>query len=413
MLSQHRCSARRVLALILLCWAATAHAQPRLTAQEAVRLAWAQPHVLNELDASVDLARSEVVAARTWSNPTLSMDREQLRDAAMPGRESSVMLTQPFELGGQRGLRIRAAQAGVIAAEAGVAHERTRMRADVLRDYYAAVAAGRRMQAQEKISAGLASLADVAGKRQRAGDLSGYESRRIAQASAQAQARHAEASAEERGARTRLAGWIGAIALDAVLDDGIQLAAAASGGADLRSTELDALTAQRAHAEAQAAAASRVALPFTVGIGSKRVREGGMRDQAVMLEVGVDLPLFDRNQGERARTSAELRRLEAQYQRTLAQTRARRSAAEEEARQLTQSARHMQAMLVPEAAQLTAIARASFAEGELDLVGLLDAYDAEAAVIDHTLEQQARALEALLEVERLSAPATMSPNQQP
>lgn len=423
MLSLHRCKARRLLAPLLLVpllsvplllgWAATAHAQQRLTAQEAVERAWAQAHVHDELEASVDLARSEVVSARTWGNPTLVVEREEPRgDAAASGSETSVMLTQPFELGGQRGLRIRAAEAGVAAAEAGVAHERTRVRAEVLRDYYAAVAAERRMQAHDKIAAGLGSLADVAGKRQRAGDLSGYESRRIAQASAQAQARRAEALVTARAARTRLAGWSGDIALDAVLDAAIELPAVPAAG-DLRSVELDALASQRAHAEAQAAAARRVALPVTVGIGTKRTRQGGFSDDALMLEVGVPLPVFDRNQGARARASAELRRVDAQYRRTLVQTRARRSAAWEQARQLTESTRQMQAVLVPEAAQLTAIARNSFAEGELDLAGLLDAYEAEAAVIDHTLEQQARALEAVLELERLSSTPTVSPGPTP
>ncbi|HUG72060.1 MAG TPA: TolC family protein, partial [Steroidobacteraceae bacterium] len=280
-MSPHRCKARRLLALFLLCWAVTAHAQQRLTAQQAVQLAWAQAHIQDELDASVDIARSEVVSARTWANPTLVVDREEPRgDAAPSGSETSIMLTQPFDLGGQRGLRIRAAEAGVAAAEAGVSHERIRLRGDVLRDFYAAVASERRVQAHDKVAAGLASLADVAAKRQRAGDLSGYESRRIAQASAQAQARRAEAFAAARAARTRLAGWSGDVALNAVLDDAIELPAVSAGG-DLRSAELNALASQRAHAEAQAAAAGRVALPVTVGIGTKRTRQGGFSDDAL------------------------------------------------------------------------------------------------------------------------------------
>lgn len=402
MFSLHRCRVRCLLALTLLCWAAVGHAQQRLTAQEAVELAWSQGHLQAELEAGVASARGELVSARTWSNPTLSVDREELRDGpSQPGSETSVMLSQPFELGGRRGARIRAAEAGVTAAQAEAAHERVRLRGDVLRDYYAAAAAERRMQAQDKMSAGLASLADVAGKRHRAGDLSGYESRRIAQASAQSQARRTQAAAEGRAARIRLAGWVGDIALSAELDDAITLPVV-SADTDIRSAELDALDARRVHAEAQAVAARHPALPVTIGIGSKRIREGGITDDALMLEVGLPLPIFDRNQGERARTSAEAQRADAKYQRALVQTRARRTAALQEAQQLSESARRMQAEMVPEAARLTTIARSSFAEGELDLVGLLDAYDAEAGVIDQALEQQARALDALLELERMS-----------
>lgn len=413
MLSLHPCGIRRLLALALVCWAASGHAEQRLTARQAVERAWAQPHVQAELDAAVALAHSEVVSARLWANPSLGVEREETRGTATPGSETSIMLTQPFELGGQRGLRIRAAEAGVRAAEAGVVDERIRLRGDVLRDYHAASAAGRRARVHDTVAAGLASLADVAGKRQRAGDLSGYESRRIAQASAQAQARRGEAAAVERAARTRLAGWVGDIALDAVLDDAIELPSIAPAHAETPSAELDMLAAQRAHAEARLAAARRLALPLTVGLGSKRVREGGHGDRAVMFEVEVPLPLFDRNQGESARAAAELQRADAQYQRTLAHTRARRSAASALAHRLTESARHMQTVLVPEAARLTAIARTSFAEGELDLVGLLDAYEAEAAVVDHALEQQANALEAVLEVERLTSAPLVSPNPNP
>lgn len=413
MLSSNRCGVQRLLALALLCCAGVGHAQQRLTADEAVALAWSQAHVQDEFAASIAAARGDVLSARTWANPTLSVEREELRDrASQPGSETSVLLTQPFELGGRRGARIRAAQAGVAAAQADDAYERVRLRGDVLRDYYAAVATERRMQAQDKIAGGLASLANIAGKRQREGDLSGYESRRIAQASAQAHARRTQAAAEGLAARTRLAGWIGDAAMTAELDAAITLPAIAD-GADTRSAELDALDARRAQAQAEATAARRLSLPVTLGVGTKRIREGGASDDALLLEVGVPLPLFDRNQGERARADAELQRANAQYQRALVRTRARRAAALQEARQLVESARAMQADLVPEAARLTAIARSSFAEGELDLVGLLDAFEAEAAVVEQSLEQQGRALDALLELERLS-PATLdSPHVNP
>ena len=86
-----------------------------------------------------------------------------------------------------------------------------------------------------------------------------------------------------------------------------------------------------------------------------------------------------------------------------------RAAAVEQATRLSASARHLLDEAIPEAERLTAIARASYAEGELDLVGLLDAYAAEAAVIDQALQQQTRALDAQLELELL-APLTSSPS---
>lgn len=409
MLSLHRCRTRRALALVVVCWAGAGHAQERLTASAAVERALSQAHVQAELEAGVALARSEVVSARLRGNPTLGMEREQARGGPVPASETSLVLSQPVELGARRGARIRAAETGVEAARAAMAHERIRLRGEVLREYYAASAAGRRRQAQDKFAAGLAALAEVAGKRQRAGDLSGYESRRIQQASAQALAHRAEAAAAEQAARTRLAGWIGPAALTASLDDAIAAPGVSADPAETPGTELALLAAQRTHAHAQRVAAGRLSLPATVGIGTKRTREAGLSDSAVILELELPLPLFDRNQGERLRAEAELQRIDAAYQRTLLHVRARRAAAAEQARQLAASTRQMQATLVPEAARLTEIARLSFAEGELDLVGLLDAYAAEAGIIDAALAQEARALDALLELERLGGPVPAHP----
>ena len=187
MLLFHRCKGRCLLALFLVGWALSSHAQPSLTADQAVQLATSQPHVRDALEAGVERARSDVLAARTWENPTLELEQEREDSAAgAPARETSVLLSQPLELGGRRGLRRDAAEQGVMAAEVAADHERARLRADVLREYYAAVAAERRGRSQQRMAQGLEALATTAGQRRAAGDLSGYESRRIAQAHAQA-----------------------------------------------------------------------------------------------------------------------------------------------------------------------------------------------------------------------------------
>lgn len=402
-----RCRVRRLWALPLLCCALSAHAQQRLTADQAVALALAQPHVRRELDAGVDLARSDLLAARTWSNPVLELARERGDEGpGGPSRETSVLLSQELELGGRRGLRRDAAEQGVTAATLGAEYERLRLRGEVLRAYSAAVAGERRMQAHGDIAGSLRELADVARRRHGGGDLSGYESRRIAQASAQAGARHAQAEAASRAARARLAVWVGEAALDAVLDPAPPLpplpAPDREPAGEPRTAELELLHARRAHAEAGARAERRPALPVTLGIGRKRIEEAGVRDDLVLLELGVPLPVFDRNQAARLRAEAEADRAAAQYERAALQARGRRAAALAEASHLAASARRLLDHAAPEAERLTAIARASFAEGELDLVGLLDAYDAHADVIDQALEQQARALDALLALELLS-----------
>lgn len=396
----HRCHARRLSALALLCWTLSGHAQSRLTADDAVARALSLPHVRQRSDAHFALARSEIFIADTRPNPELELSRER-GGGDSSGRESAVLLSQTFELGGRRGLRRAAAEQGLIAAESEIAYERVRLRADVLRAYSEAVAAEWRARTQEEIVAGLRELAVAAARRHDAGDLSGYESRRIAQASTQAQARGAQALAEAGAARARLAALVGDVALDAALDTDPPLPPAPAHDDQAPTPELEALDARRRHAEALADAEKRFALPLSVGVGSKRIEQAGVREDVAVFELGLPLPLFDRNQGERARTAAAADEADAQYRRALLQTRSRRIAALAQARTLSASARQLLDVAVPEARALTRIARASFAEGELDLVGLLDAYDAEAAVIDQALDQQARALDALLELQSL------------
>lgn len=410
MLFPRRDLARRLLALPLLCWALSGQAQPRLSAEDAVALALSQPHVRDDLEAEVDLARSQVQAARVWPNPILEASHERVGEGPLgPSRETTVVLSQQFDLSGRRGLSRRAAEQGVAAAEATIGYQRIRLRGEVLRAYYTAASAEQRRQVQSGLAQGLRELARVAGHRQLAGDLSGYERRRIAQADAQTQARLAEAEGAAQASRAQLAGWIGETALTSELDARLPALPDGTLADDARSTELDMLEARRAQAEAQAKAAGRPSLPVSLGVGRKRIIQGSFSDDALVMEVGLPLPLFDRNQAERTRTAAEAQRADAQYQRALIQTRSRRAAAFARAQRLSESARHLQDIVVPEAARLTVIAQASFAEGELDLVGLLDAFDAQAAALDQALQQQLLALDAILELELLSPPALRSP----
>lgn len=390
---------RLALALMALCCASIACAQTRLTADEAVERALAHEPWQQEWRAPIDMARGDVTLARTLANPELVFSREELGDAAN-GEETSMLLTQPLELGGRRGARIRAAEAGLAVAEAASVRDQRRARAEVLRAYYAAVAAEQHRQARAKALIALESLAGIAGKRHVGGDLSGYEARRIQQAAGQARAAHAEAEASARAARAALAAWAGPDADTAILDEDIPLPRlpdqAATG-----STDLDLAAAERTRAEAELAAASRLSLPVTVGFGRTRLRQGGWSDDGLRLEVGVGLPLFDRRQGERARSRAALSLAEARYEREQRQLAIRSAALLEQARVLAASAERITSQLLPEATELTALARASFSEGELDLVALLDAYDTEAALVERGLQDRLRALDAALALEAL------------
>lgn len=396
------CAGRLLLALVALCCASIAWAQPRLSADDAVERALSHESWQQEWQSSVEMARGDVTLARTLPNPSLLLSRETLADPA-GGEETRLMLAQPLEFGGRRSARIRAAEAGLAVAEAASVRDQRQVRAEVLRAYYAAVAAEQNLQARATALTALEALAGVAETRRRGGDLSGYEARRIQQAAGQARAVHADTEAAVQAARAALAAWAGPDAATAILDERIPLPELpeSPGEASLGGTDLAVAAAERARAEAELSAASSLSLPITVGLGRTRLRQGDWSDDALLLEVEVGLPLFDRRQGERAQARAALSLAEARHEREQRQLAVRRAALLEQARVLRTSAERITLELLPEATQLTALARASFAEGELDLVALLDAFEAEAALVERGLQDRLRALDAALTLESL------------
>ncbi|MBS3895844.1 TolC family protein [Silanimonas sp.] len=393
---------RLALALMLLCLPSAAAANERMTAAEAVDRALTGESWPREWQARVELAQADRVLARARPNPSLVASRETLAEPGLAsGDETSLMLVQGFELGGRRAAGIRAAEAGLQVAEVQAIRDRRQLRAETLRAYYATVASEQIAAARARALADLEHLAGIAQKRHAEGEISGYEARRFRQAAGQARIALAETEAETRMRRAALVAWVGPTAALAVLDDSIPLPSLTE---DHRpgSAELDVLAAEQTQAEAQLQSVSRLPLPLTVGVGQRRVRLGGFSDAALVLEVAVDLPLFDRQQGERARARAALSLAEARREREQQQLQQGRTALMAQARTRIDSAERIATVLLPEAAQLSAIAKQSFSEGELDLVALLDAFDSESALVEQGVAERLAAVEAALALEALA-----------
>lgn len=386
-----------------------AHAEPPpLTAEEAVRLAMLRPETAHVIEAKVDVAESELIAARTWPNPELSLERLSVGRPGNDGDEISFLLSQEFDLSGRRAFQQRAAELGLSAAEVRATAERHQIRIEVLRRYYAVVAAVRRVDAYRAWMRQLDELARVAAGRGKAGDISGYDSRRIQQNGELARLRLEEVDIARLAALERLASLIGTDTDRITINDHTDLLPELTSfdhkttDGPLVNAELAALDSRRISAAAAAKAESRSALPVTLGVGQRRLEHSTGADTALLLQVSLPLPLFDRNQAASARAQAESRHADNLYRLTLSDMQSRREAALAEAKRLIAAAQRLRAKVVPEARELTGIARNSFAEGELDLVGLLAALDAEIAAVDQSLEIQQRARVAWLELEQLT-----------
>lgn len=229
-----------------------------------------------------------------------------------------VGIAQRFEIGGQRGRRIRAANERILAARAGARDAERVVSLAVATLFFESLAAREkeRVLAQDERLA--ADLVEVARVRLEAGAGGPFElnAAQIALARAGVAVRRARAEAE--ATRVRLAEVLGRPPGDR-FDPRGEIAMEVPPGTteDLVETalrarsDLLALRHEVNSARARAALAGAEAWP-DLTVGAAYGRDEG--DHVAAFRVGLPIPLFQRNQGERARAVAEAARVEAELE---------------------------------------------------------------------------------------------------
>lgn len=278
-----------------------------------------------EQNPEVNRAAQEVKAAEAQLTGASRLLRDNPRLSASAGRRSTVRgdafdfgleLMQPLEIAGQRAARVDAAEAALLAARAELQNQRAEVAADA-RAAFAGVLAG---QAQVRAAESAAEFARKA--------LAAVRERLQAGASTQLDVNAAlvevgRAQRELLSARRTLIASRAELALllahypRAELNLAGELEAVVEQMANGRPTDLDAAVAtalnQRADlaaakasvaaAQAQLSVANRTAVP-TPAIGVGYEQEGD--EQVIQGLLGVELPVFDRNQAERGTAAARL-----------------------------------------------------------------------------------------------------------
>jgi cobalt-zinc-cadmium efflux system outer membrane protein len=389
------------LALGLSLLAAGASAQDALDADAAVQRAFAQAELSLQTSALLGAAEADAIEARLWPNPQLLIEQERGRGRLAGEDETRLLLSQEFDASGHRRLQRDAAALGQESALQLVQLQRSALRAEVLRAFHTAAAASQHAEARGLALEELRELVGIAMRREQAGELSGFDRQRLEQQLGLAELQWQGAVAETGVARAALAGWIGALAPETRL-----VSAAPRPPNDpaehSESPTIVLLEAQLAQAEAALRAERRLRLPIQLGLGQTRVESPGLRDRAVVFELEVPLPLFERNQGGVLRALAERDRIEAELQRARRSREAQVEALGAALRSSIDSSRQYRQQLLPQARALSDVARASFAEGELDLVGLLETLRAEAELEGLAIDETLRAQLARVDLDTLS-----------
>ncbi len=324
--------------------------------------------------------RGETQQARAYPNPTLQATHEPLWQGGERQSETYLNVSQQIEWSG-RSARIRSARERAAAARAQAAADSARLALQVTEAYVEAATAETRLQRLRQVTRVFRQADSSMARRRREGDASGYAARRIRLERARYEQRLAAARLEVQNAREQLALLVlpertPSVAAEPLpskrppsISMQVALQAALQQRPELRRWQ-SAVEAQKA---ARRAARQEAWPDPSVTAGYKRQSNGA---EGAFLGVGIPLPLFDRNRGA---AEAEAERLDAtQTQQTLARREIRNEV--RRAHAAYRSARRQDQLLGDDllrgTGDLLRIARASYGEGEMSLVELLDAADA-------------------------------------
>jgi cobalt-zinc-cadmium efflux system outer membrane protein len=380
-----------LLLLLLLCALPLSSVAQTLTEAETLRLGLARPEFSELQRAHVEEAEADVLEAGTWPNPTLEFTREKLGSE----REKSWQLAQPFDLSGRRGLREDAARHRVRASEADNLGRRDERAATLRRAFHETL---RLQEAQRAVAAWARRFAVIDGvvdKLAWAGEVAGYDRRRLAREQRSAEAKLAETRAELERGRARLAGLIGRDIGDDL--SGPLLPAAPPPLPELQGKlaarpEFAALAARAEAAQADNAAAQRNLPELTLGVGNKRIEDGPLRENGNTVMLSFSLPLFERQQAGDRRSAAQALAVRAELGLARQQAEGELLGLHRQATQLATAAMRYRSEAVAPSAELLRIAESAYKAGEAGVLELLDAYkgslEAELTALD--LEWKAR-----------------------
>lgn len=379
-------------------------AAEQLTERQVLARFTEQSPAVREVRASSAVTRAEQQARTLYANPSVSYRREGA------GYNEFFEAEQAVSLNGRRRLLRDAGTAAVAATEAGGEAFLWMLRSQVRTSFYRVLAAQVRASTLDQ---GLGQLRDVIGilqKREQEGEGSKYDRLRAERELIEAltELRAAEASLAREKAllagflppQTTIESVVGTLAIgDAPLTEQELRAQALAGRLDYRAQfrQLDQL-------KFEVAAAERLKYPDPIlSAGYKRAEIlPGLVGNGAVIGVTVPLPSFNRGQAELSRLAAERERLSQRLAFFMRQIEAEVDAAARALKIRKQALDDYRRETSGSDEEITRIARTAYEEGELDILGLLDAYRLNRQLQIRLVELAAAAKEAQIELDRVT-----------
>ncbi len=372
-----RFGAAALAAAVVSLWAHLGAAQEHeLTLDRAFALARERAPSVIAAQLAINEARGRLAGATVLfrDNPVVDgAAGPRLKGDGGESLQARLSLSQGFELGGKRGARVNAAEAGLARAGARAENALRRVLRDVAVVFYRALHATQSLEFARGADAMAAEIVKIAERRLAAGEIARLDvslakaaRSRAAAAVNDAEARRAAALGELRvllsigsGAPLAVCGSLNAASAPSL--DALQAQA-------LDRPDLRALEAEIREAEADARLGNAARWP-DVSIGAEYEREE--KDNIALGRLSLTLPVFARGQGRRAESLARASRLRAELEAGRRITTTELSTAYEVYRRRAAAADELAGTAVPLQNDNEALAQRAYESGQLGLVDLL------------------------------------------
>jgi cobalt-zinc-cadmium efflux system outer membrane protein len=368
---------RALLALAVLPASVNAQTLSLTEPQALAQLAPDNPRV-RAINAPIDVARADVLAAGRWPNPRATYDRESVAGVT----EHLAMVGQVLPITGRRPLEVSAASALVDAASGRAGDQVRRLRADLRLAFADLVAAQDRERELTAIRDRLQQLAAVLGKREAAGDAAGFDRLRAEREVLELDIDRATTAADRARAQATLRGYLTSAAASSTI---VAVAAGAVRGslpsidelmarAEQARGEIAALRHEIDAASFSERAADKRAIPEPEVIAGTKSSNAGNGDIGSVVTVHVAIPLFDRGRPERAAARARRSQAEAELEALRVALWSQIAAWHNLVVERRTTADRYRTTAVQASADLERIAQVSYDAGERGIPELLDAY---------------------------------------
>lgn len=381
--------------------------EAKLTERAAIEYALERPAFRQTEDARIGIAGSVVLEKSLLPNPVVSIDYDNAAVPSGRARDSSVMVSQAFDISGRRALGREAAQTRLQAAQFDVKSSQLKTIIDVRRTFADSLYRQQQLDAHKTWLNRIKSITETVSRLAGGGEASGYDRRRLEREVQIAQTKLNAAEADASRSRGLLAGLIARPISQSDVLDGNLIPDAPPALETLasiieRHPDLASLEAQASAFERDRQAAKRLKTPdVTLGIGAKHVQEPGFSDNGLMLSMSVPIPVFNYGQAQEQQAKSQAMMVQAERSLKLSRAQAELSGILSQTTQLREAALSFQNDSATASQELSHIAEASYRAGEGSLLELLDAYRSELEANAIKLDLSLRSRLARIELDAL------------